>query len=53
MQILSKLSKQADVNMTYLDNLLWIFCAVDYGNICGERPKCNLCNLKNLCNYQC
>lgn len=50
--ILSKLSKEIDLNLTYVDNLIWIFCAVDYGNICNVKPQCNICHLKELCNYK-
>lgn len=50
--ILSKLSKELDMNLTYVDNLIWIFCAVDYGNICNEKVRCDICYLKELCNYQ-
>lgn len=49
--ILTNLAEKAGVNPTYLDNLLWIFCAVDYGNICNDNPKCNFCLLRNNCNY--
>lgn len=50
--ILSNLSNELEINLTYIDNLIWIFCAVDYGNICNKEPKCDICHLKGLCNYQ-
>ena len=50
-KVLSSLAKQIGVNPTYLDNLVWIFCAVDYGNICNENPKCHFCSLRSLCNF--
>jgi len=48
---LTDIAQQSSVNPTYLDNLLWIFCAIDYGNICNERPKCHLCSLREDCNH--
>src|SRR5688572_22402659 len=34
-----------------LDNLLWLFCAKDYGAICGAVPQCHLCGFVAVCNY--
>jgi hypothetical protein len=50
-QVMAGLADRAGVNPTYLDNLLWLFCAEDYGNICGARPSCNICHLSSWCNY--
>jgi hypothetical protein len=49
--LMETLAADAGVNSTYLDNLLWIFCARDYGNICGATPNCAICRLSELCNY--
>ncbi len=49
--VMVRLADAADVNRTYLDNLLWLFCARDYGNICGAEPKCGICRLSDFCNY--
>jgi hypothetical protein len=46
------LAGEANCCPTYLDNLLWLFCARDYGNICGAQPHCNICRLFHFCNYQ-
>lgn len=44
-------SKDAMVTQTYLDNLIWIFGAKEYGEICSSSPKCDKCELTELCNY--
>ena len=49
--LVAQLSSDAVCNPTYLDNLLWIFCAKDYGDICGAQPRCSLCGFVNNCNY--
>jgi hypothetical protein len=49
-KILSTIAEESGVNLTYLDNLMWLYCAIDYANICGSEPKCNLCKLQNNCN---
>lgn len=46
-----QLAQRASCNSTYLDNLLWLFCAQDYGNVCGNQPKCSLCALSTSCRY--
>lgn len=46
-----EMAKTTGMNPTYLDNLLWIFCAKDYGAICGAVPKCDNCELRSECNY--
>ena len=50
-EILARLADEADCNPTYLDNLLWLFCAQDDGDICGASPRCAVCALANTCNY--
>jgi len=50
-QLVADLVTQVGCNATYLDNLLWLFCAVDYGNICGASPRCNICALRYDCRY--
>ena len=49
--LLDRLAREAGCNPTYLDNLIWIFCAINYENICNEKPKCYLCGLRDYCNY--
>mgnify|MGYP007135349662 CR=1 FL=1 len=48
--IMNNIAAEAGVNLTYLDNLMWLYCAVDYANICGSEPKCSLCELRQNCN---
>ena len=50
-QLIASLANQTGCNETYLDNLLWLFCAVGYGNICGVNPRCNICALRQSCCY--
>jgi endonuclease III len=46
-----KLAADADCSVTYLDNLLWLFCADGYGEVCGDRPKCDICAFHDTCRY--
>ncbi len=48
-QVAAKLAAEANCNATYLDNVLWLFCAEGYGEVCGAKPKCNICELKSRC----
>ena len=50
-QLVANLAAEAGCSATYLDNLLWLFCAVGYGNICGARPRCNVCAFRDGCRY--
>ena len=45
-EAMGELADRAGINPTYLDNLLWLFCAEDYGNICGAKPYCDICHLR-------
>jgi hypothetical protein len=49
--VMVRLADDAEVNRTYLDNLLWLFCAKDYGNVCGANPRCRVCLLRDYCAY--
>jgi len=51
LRLVARLAQGASCNPTYLDNLLWLFCAKDYGNVCGATPKCALCELSTSCRY--
>lgn len=50
-KLVADLSAEANCNATYLDNLLWLFCAEDYGDICGAAPRCGFCALASGCQY--
>lgn len=53
-QIFNEFCKDIERNTTYVDNLVWIFGAKDYANICSKVPKCELCLLRTegLCNFK-
>jgi hypothetical protein len=48
---IADLAAEARVNEVYMDNLLWLFCAKDYADICGAQPRCSRCALKSNCRY--
>jgi hypothetical protein len=47
----AKIADEADVNPNFLDKLLWLLCAKDYGNVCGSTPRCTVCLLREACQY--
>ncbi|OHC70211.1 MAG: hypothetical protein A3H93_19980 [Rhodocyclales bacterium RIFCSPLOWO2_02_FULL_63_24] len=49
--LVAKLAKLSGSNPTYLDNLLWMLCAKNYGDICGEKPRCHDCGFERTCNF--
>lgn len=46
-----QLCQDNNLDATYVDGLMWLFGAKDFGEICSANPKCNLCKLQNVCNY--
>jgi hypothetical protein len=42
---LMRLADESAENAVYLDTLLWIFAAKDYGNICTATPRCGECSV--------
>lgn len=48
-EIIEEVSKETGYSLSYIDALLWLFCADGYGNICSNEPKCNVCRLKKYC----
>ena len=50
-RLVAQLASDAACNPTYLDNLLWMFCAQDYGNVCGAHSWCSVCGFVDTCNY--
>jgi 3-methyladenine DNA glycosylase Tag len=50
-EIMTKLARATESNPTYLDNLLWMFCAKNYGDICGSVPRCSVCGFSSTCNF--
>lgn len=49
--LIARLASDAGCNATYLDNLIWMFCAKDYTNICGATPRCSVCGFTGVCSY--
>jgi hypothetical protein len=49
--LVTKLAVEAKVSSVYMDNLLWLFCAKNYADICGAYPRCHLCLMKSNCRY--
>ena len=49
--LVAKLANASGSNPTYLDNLLWMLCAKNYGEICGEKPRCHDCGFASTCNF--
>lgn len=45
-------AEEVGVSETYLDNLIWIFGADGFGEICTETPHCDKCQLIEYCNYK-
>jgi hypothetical protein len=50
-ELIAMLAADAGRDATYLDNLLWMFCAEGYGNVCGAVPQCGACRLARDCRY--
>jgi hypothetical protein len=48
--ILETIARKSNCSVTYLDNILWLFCADGYGEICTNEPKCGVCELRENCN---
>jgi len=46
-EILECISKETGLSLSYLDALLWNFCASGSVDICGSSPKCGLCKLNS------
>lgn len=50
-KIFDNMSKNTGYLKSYLDIVLWSYCADGYGEICTANPKCNRCVIKEFCNY--
>ena len=48
------MQRAAEINRSpvYVDNVLWLFGAKEYGSICGASPRCTVCRLKSYCHFQ-
>jgi len=49
--LMVNIARASGSNPTYLDNLLWMFCAKNYGEICGAEPHCGICGFAATCNF--
>lgn len=49
--VIEKISYETGSSQSYIDALLWMFCADSYGNICSSNPRCYICKLNDYCNY--
>ncbi|MBC8286896.1 MAG: hypothetical protein H8E42_05410 [Nitrospinae bacterium] len=52
LEYLKNIAKEINCSITYLDNILWLFCADGYGEIFGSKPNCNVCELTSDCSYE-
>ena len=49
-QICQDIGKKFNMPLAEVDTILWQFCAKGKFEICGEKPKCNVCAVtKNNC----
>lgn len=51
LETIKKISQITGYSQVYIDSLLWLFCSIDFGNICNASPKCNICKINKYCNY--
>jgi hypothetical protein len=49
---IEKISNKTGCSQSYIDALLWEFCADGYGDICNNNPKCYICKLSDHCKYK-
>ena len=50
-ELVQRLAGQAACNPIYLDNLLWLMCAQEYGEVCSSKPRCGICGFQSVCNF--
>jgi len=50
-RIVDGISAETGYYKSYIDNLLWSYCADGYGEICTANPKCAVCIVKEYCNH--
>ncbi|MBQ8054840.1 MAG: hypothetical protein IJ198_13725 [Lachnospiraceae bacterium] len=46
------LSQQTSLLKVEIDNIIWSFCADGYGEVCTATPHCDICPVKEFCNYK-
>lgn len=47
--IVNQLSEKTRMQLATIDNLIWSYCAKNYGEICSASPKCHICVIKQFC----
>ena len=45
------LSDKTGLSKIEIDRIIWTFCSNGNGEICTKTPHCNLCPIKEYCNY--
>lgn len=45
------ISKNTKYLKSYIDIVLWSYCADGYGEVCTANPKCYKCVIREFCNY--
>lgn len=50
-EIFDSFAKNTGYLKSYLDIVLWSYCADGYGEICTASPKCYECVIREFCNY--
>ena len=50
-EVCEKISKDSNTPQAVVDSILWQYCANDKAEICQNKPKCNICLVKN-CKYR-
>ena len=46
-KIIDDITRESENSPMYIDLILWSFCS----NICGESPKCDICNIRESCKF--
>lgn len=50
--IIKKISKLSNITEFEVESIFQQFCLSRFSNICTERPNCEKCKLRNICNYK-
>lgn len=48
-QQVEALSSETGLPLAAIDNLIWSFCADDYGEVCVKNPHCDQCVMRDYC----
>ena len=46
------LSQKTGLLKAEIDNIIWSYCADGYGEVCTATPHCDICPIKEFCNYK-